>query len=101
MHLNEWLPSVVGCDWWSPQIRPYKFMTDKVEVEGAQKVLVTVTSEAFGLVQCENSRDKWIENFKHKEANGRKSTVPMHNKNKPKTHKFKAKWSDAKSVWTV
>ena len=96
-YLNEWIPSVVGNDWWSAQIRPYKFTTDKVEVEGAQKVLVTVTSEAFGLVQYENSRDKWIENFKYKEANGKRATVPMYNKNKPETHKFKAKWSDAKS----
>ncbi len=96
-YLNEWIPNVVGSDWWSPQIRPYKFMTDKVEVEGAQKVLVTVTSEAFGLVQYENSRDKWIENFKYKEANGKHAKVPMHNKNKPETHRFKAKWSDAKS----
>ena len=96
-HLNVWLPMVVGVDWWGPHIRANKLLTDTTEVEGRQKVLVTKSSEAFGLLQYKNSRSRWIEVFKWKQANpGKGKQAPQCHKKDPSTHKFKSKWSDAK-----
>ena len=98
-YLDEYVPMAVGVDWWGPETRPYKLMVDTTDVEGKEKVLVTVTSEAFGLLQYENCRSRWINIFKWRKKNkgkkGRKS--PQYNRNKPETAPFKAKWSDYKA----
>ena len=96
-YLDIWLPFVVGVDWFGPMIRPYKLMTDMVEILGKQKVLVTVTSEAFGLLQYENSREVWINNFKYKLLHGEKKTPPQYNAKKAEMSIYKAKWSNANS----
>ena len=62
-----------------------------------EKVHMTVTSEAHGLIQFENHRDKWAAVCAHKDDKGWKKTPPAHNTKKPATHQFKSKWSDAKS----
>ena len=96
-YLDVWLPMVNGVQWWGPMIRPYKLMTDLTDVRGEQKVIVTITSEAFGLLIYENCHEKWIEIFKwHNEQPKarRKKAPPQYNSKKPETHKFKAKWSD-------
>lgn len=97
-YVDQYVPMAVGVDWWGPEIRPFKLMTDTTELEGKQKVLVTVTSEAFGLLQYENSRSRWINVFKWKKKNGKKGKkAPQYNRKKPETEIYKAMWSDFKS----
>ena len=93
--LCSYVPNAVGTDWWGDKIRPYYLMTDKFDVEGKQKVIVTVTSIAYALVNYENNVDKWTNIFKCKDKHGVKAKAPTYNKNVPETHQFKAKWSDA------
>jgi hypothetical protein len=95
-YLDSWLPMMAGPEFWGPLTRPYKLMTDFTDVNGKEKVLVTVTSEGFGLMIFENCREKWIEIYKYKKINGQKKQAPTYNKKKPETHKYKAKWSDSK-----
>ena len=97
-YLDVWVPMVCLPLWFGPTIRPYKLMTDMTTVEGKQKVFVTVTSEAYGLIQFENSRNKWIEIFKWKKINGSRKKAPQYSKNKhEETKQFKAKWSESKN----
>ena len=102
--MDAWLPNVVLPIWWGPTIRVRKLMIDTTDVLGEIKVLMTVTSEGFGLLQFENSRNKWIEIFKWKKINGSRKKAPQCSKNKhEETKQFKAKWSESKngqcSVW--
>lgn len=103
VHILEWyvdmyLTATIGFDHWSTTNRPYKFITDKYKgPDGKQYITCTRASEAFGLVQFENSRDKWIEVFKWKDQHGWKRKAPTYNQKKQETHKFKAKWSDYKT----
>ena len=75
-------------------------MTDKAEVpgdtSGKKKVLVTITSEAFGLVIFANCRDKWIADFQFKASN-KKAKIPKYNKEDPATHKYQNKWSSSRT----
>ena len=91
------MPKIASPTYWGPTIRPYKLMTDVMEVEGRKGVLVTSSTEGFGQVQYENSRDKWIEIFKWKDIHGWKKTAPQYNSNKPDTAPFKSKWSEHKT----
>ena len=93
-YLDEWLPTVVGLDWWKPSIRCYRLPTDKSKVNNKTKVYVTKTTEAFGLLQFENSRERWLETFKWKKANPHLKRAPQYSTKKPETHIFKSKWSD-------
>ena len=97
-YLDAWLPNVVLPIWWGPTIRVHKLMIDTTDVLGEIKVLMTVTSEGFGLLQFENSRNKWIEIFKWKKINGSRKKAPQYSKNKhEETKQFKAKWSESKN----
>ena len=59
-YYDRWLPVVAGKQFWGDDIRYYHFPTDKIQITGntpassGQKVLVTVASEAFGLLVLEN-----------------------------------------------
>ena len=92
---DVFIPMTCGVDWFGPNIRPYQLMTDTVSINGEDKVLVTVTSEAYGLLQFENSREVWINNFKYKKQFGQKKTPPQYNSKKKETHIYKSKWSNA------
>ncbi len=101
-YLDEYLPMAVGLECWGPNIRPFHLMTDKVEVEGdpsgKKKVLVTVTSEAFGLLLYANCREKWIAGFEWKaKQKTKKPKLPQYKKSDPSTHAFKAKWSNSRT----
>ena len=93
-YLDEWLPNVVGIDWWGPLCRPYNMPTDKFMVAQKTKTCITKTTEAFGLLQFENSRERWLATFVWKEANPKAKRPPQYSKKKPVTHIFKSKWSD-------
>lgn len=100
-YLDVFLPKAVGLEFWGDIIRPYKLMTDTELVEGdlsgKKKVLVTVTSEAFGLLVYHNCRDKWIADYNYKKEHGKKSTVPKYNKDDPSTFPHVNKWSNSRS----
>ena len=57
-YLDSYLPMAAGFDFWGPTIRPFHLMTDKKKVNGdpsgKERVLVMVTSEAFGLLVYAN-----------------------------------------------
>lgn len=80
-------------------------MTDLAKVpgdpSGDEKVMVTVTSEAFGLLVYENCRDNWIETINYKRAHGNKARVPKYDKNKPETHKYSNKFTTSASGQVV
>lgn len=96
-YVDSWLPQLSGHDVYGDLVRPYKRPIDTMEVEGKQKVIITTTSEAYGLLLFENSRERWLNVFKWKKANPKKnSRVPTYNKKRPETHEFKNLWSDAK-----
>jgi hypothetical protein len=94
-YYDEWLPAILPREFWRDDIRHYKLLTDTLEIAGKQKVLVTVASEAFGLLMWENCHDKWINYFEYKHKNGEKAPVP--NGKHPDAHKHQAKWSDGNS----
>lgn len=101
-YLDKYMVQVAGLEFWGPNIRPYRLMTDKVEVDGdvsgKKKVLVTVTSEAFGLLLFANCREKWIITFQFKEKNGKKAPIPKYNKDDHDgTKQWLAKWSNSRS----
>jgi hypothetical protein len=93
-YLDEWLPTVVGVDWWGLKARCYHLPTDKFKVNRKNKVCITKTTEGFGLLQFENSRQRWLETFKWKDANPKAKRPPQYSKKKTETHIFKSKWSD-------
>ena len=96
--MDKYLSMAVRLEYWGPNIRPFHLMTDKTNVDGKQKVLVTVTSEAFGLLMFANCRDKWLNVFQYKKTAKRKGTkVPQYKKDDPTTHKYKGKWSSSRT----
>ena len=100
-YLDVFMPKAVGLEFWGELIRPYRLMTDTEVVEGdpsgKKKVLVTVTSEAFGLLVYHNCRDKWVADYKYKKEHGKKAQVPKYNKDDVSTHKHVNKWSNSNS----
>ena len=100
-YLDQYLPNVVGLDFWGPTIRPFHLMTDKVNIEndnsGKKKVLVTVTSEAFGLLIWANCRDKWIHCCEFKKANRKGVKPPKFNKKDKTTFVYQNKWSNSRT----
>ena len=104
MELLEWyvekyLPRTISQDFYGPIVRTVKKISDKVKIDGVFYICINVLTEAFGQVQYENSREKWIETFKwkreHKFSSGKDRKVPQYNKTDPSTFRFKAKWSDS------
>ena len=90
-----YLPMTVGTDNWGLNVRPYHLPTDSIQDEnGKSRVHVPTAGQAFALVQFENSRQRWIEIFKWRDANPGKKNPPQYSKKKPDTHHFKALWSD-------
>jgi hypothetical protein len=93
-YLDEWLPTVVGIDWWGIKARCYNLPTDKFRKNRKTRECITKTTEGFGLLQFENSRQRWLETFKWKDANPKAKRPPQYSKKKTETHIFKSKWSD-------
>ncbi len=91
-YYDQWLPAVLPREFWKEDIRYYKLLTDTIELAGKQKVLVTVSSEAFGLLMWENCREKWINFCVFKEQNGEKAPLPVGKEAGAELHL--AKWSD-------
>ena len=96
-YVDCYLAAAAGVEFWGPTVRPYKLPTDTYEDNnGDQKVFVTKASEAFGLLQFENSRKRWLAVFVWKKANpGKGKKPPVWSKKKNlETLICKCKWSD-------
>jgi hypothetical protein len=97
-YFNDYMTMIAGTQYWGNDVKTRFLPTDMMDLEGEQKVIVTITSEAFGILLYENCRDKWIQIFKWKDqnpkSNKKSKPPPQYNKNKPETHPYKAKWSD-------
>ena len=100
-YLDSFLPKAVGLEFWGDLIRPYRLMTDtelvEGDVSGKKKVLVTVTSEAFGLLVYHNCQDKWVADYKCKKKHDKKAVVPKFKKEDVSTHAHVNKWSNSNS----
>jgi len=92
-YFDRFLPVAAGKEYYGEDIRYYKRPTEKMNVNGAQKVCVTITSEAFGLLVLENCHDKWINIFEFKKENGSAVDIPTKG---DAALPFKAKWTDSK-----
>ena len=92
-YFDRFLPVAAGKDYYGEDIRHYQRITSKMKVNGAQKVCVTVASEAFGLLVLENCRGKWQNIFYYKETHGQGSAIPTTG---DESAAFKARWTDSK-----
>ena len=93
-YYDVWLPAILPREFWKEDIRHYRLLTDACEIAGKQKVLVTVASEAFGLLMWENCRDKWVNYFVLKDTD---PTAPVPSGKHEDASKHTAKWSDGNS----
>lgn len=91
-YYDQWLAAILPKEFWKPDIRYYNLMTDKIDIAGQQKVLVTVSSEAFGLLMWENCHKKWVNYCKLKDRDP-KAVIPSSNKD-PSYADHQALWSD-------
>jgi hypothetical protein len=97
-YVDSFLPAAVGLEHWGPERRPNHLLTDEVEVHmdpsRKKKVMVTVTSEAFGLVVYENCRECWIATWNYKSRFGKAAKIPKYDKDIPETHCYKNKFTN-------
>ena len=95
-YINVYLTATAGSEFWGPKLKPYKLPTDKYKDGDTLKMHVPAAAEAFGLVQFENSRARWLACFSWKKANpGRGKKPPTWSQKKDaETKAFKCKWSD-------
>ena len=93
-YYDSYLLAAARKEYWGDDVRYYKLYTDKINLKGKQKVIVTITSEAFGLLQLRNCGKKWKNIFVLKEQ-GENKKIPS-TKADPETVKYKAEWTDPK-----
>lgn len=100
-YVETWLPKVVDFASYPDNVRPHYRLSSLTNVAGEQKVRVTITREAYGLLQFENSRERWLACYKFEQTapkvKGKKQQAPQYNSQKPETNRFKSKWSDYKA----
>ena len=100
-YLDSYLPFAVGLEFWGPNIRPFHLLSDKIMVDGdpsgKEKVLVTVTSEAFGQLVYANCRDKWMHEFNYKKGKRKGAKVPKFDKQDKSTHVYQNRWSSSRT----
>ena len=64
-YLDKYMPAAAGADSWDVEKRTTHFVSSKqnCSITGKEKVLVTASNEAFGLLTYKNGRDKWTADF--------------------------------------
>ena len=73
---DRWLPIAIGLEYWDDKNRHYDLPTDTLKLrDGTEKVRVTPSSEAFGLMVYDNCRDKWEAIMKLKAGNKGKCKI--------------------------
>ena len=95
-YLEQYLAKTCFPKWFSATIRTTSLLTDLIRVEGEDKVYVTPTMEGYGLMQWQNSRDKYAAVFEWKAKNGWKKAAPEYDEDELETEPFKQEWSDDK-----
>ncbi len=93
-YFDRFLPIAAKKEFYGEDVRYYKPYTEKMNVNGVQKVAVTITCEAFGLVILENCHDKWTNIFELKKKDP-KAKIPS-KKEEANYSDYQAKWSDGK-----
>jgi len=91
-YYDRYLPIAAGKEYWQEDIRYYKRPTDKINVNGAQKVCVTVASEAFGLLMLTNCVQKWPRMYQFKIDNPGEKVPDKGDAAIP----YKGRWTDSK-----
>ena len=94
-YFDRWLPVAAGKEWYGDKVRYYQLASSKVKVGGKGRVIVTVTSEAFGLLMWENCCDKWVKIWKKKKEEGKDAEIPRSKDDG--ALEYAGKWSDANS----
>ena len=79
-YFDDYMTMIAGTQYWGNDVKTRFLPTDMMDLEGERKVIVTITSEAFGFLLYENCRDKWIQIFKWKDQNPKsnKKSKPPH-----------------------
>ena len=90
-YANTWLPCASGSEYYNDKISSTFTYRDQVMIGTEAKVRVTISSEAFGLLQLDNCSVKWPAMFAFKELHGEKKEIPRKDK---AAEPFKAKYSD-------
>lgn len=100
-YATDYLSMAVGVESWGNPQKCTSLMTDlamvQEDVSGKEKVLVPVTSEAFGQVMYKNCRRKWIAVWNYRKTHGPKAKIPKYSKEDQSTHKFEGLWSNPRS----
>jgi hypothetical protein len=94
-YYDRYLPVVIGKAYWNLKIRSQHLLTDKTLILGKEKVYVTITGEAFGLLILENYNGRWQASFEWQKDDESKP-IP-NSKDDPHIENFKAKWTDSKN----
>ena len=92
---QQWLPALE--DAFGPTVYNYKKSVDAVMILGKKVPLVSVESEAFGVLMLKNCTPKWTHIVPLKCDQGRAFQVPPKSKKHPENDKcHKTLWSDGK-----
>jgi hypothetical protein len=94
-YYDKWLPMVAGQKYWGDKMRlNFKHIpSDKVKIYGEEeKVLIPITTEAFGILVLDNCYDRWINTCEWKKDDP-KRRVP---KKGAESVQFGAKYTDSK-----
>ena len=99
---DNYLPGVVGLQFWGSELRPHHLMTDLKLVPGdtskEEKMLVTSTSEAFAMTLYKNCRTKWINTYEWKATHKAcDSEPPKWDRDDESTHKYHSIWSNSRT----
>ena len=94
-YVEKWLPKTTADVFFGGSVRPITRVSGTVLNDGVNYEVMPVMNEAFGQLQFENSRSKWLATFEF-QKNHRRGKVPQYRSKDASTHKFKAKWSDDK-----
>lgn len=101
-YYESWLPIAIGRKYWEKHHRWYNKPIDSCEIKkknddgewiAEKKVLVTITSEAFGWLTYDNCRDKWLNLFRFRETNGKKAKIPV--KDEAGAEKYRPKYTES------
>lgn len=99
---RRWMPVIADKLYWGEPTRYHKLPVDTCKIARKDeneeevledKVLVTVTSEAFGWLVYANCREKWLRYFEYKKQHGKNAEIP---KTGDAAIPFKGKFTDSK-----
>ena len=91
-YYDRFLPVAVGRAYYDDKVRYYKLLTDKTTILGKQKVICPVITEAYGLLNLDNYRPRWLASFEWQKEDSKK---PIPNtKDDPNIDMFKTRWTD-------